>query len=430
MATSTYVVPETIYTAPETTYVAPAKPRVTLGKTPGRFYAPELDALRFLAFLLVFGRHVASSLGFAKTHFAAQTAAQTATAPLAAAAATHATAHAFQPQEIAQALDFGVCLFFFLSAFLITRLLLIEREATGQVAVARFYLRRCLRIWPLYFFFLALVVALSRFFPGLQVSGSRVLAAAFFVGNWAAVLHGWNSMAIQPLWSVSVEEQFYVIWPAFARRGRQAIVAVSSVLVLLSIGTLIYFGHRPGSLVTSTWPNTFVQGIFLAAGALTACFSFPENRWLPSWKRILMLASGFLCWLIASAGCHIARTESPGTLALLTGYGLVLTGTMLIFNAVAGWNTRPLPKSLLYLGKISYGLYVFHVACLLVMEQVAATLLSHWSTRPVSPYLSVAFSSLLALLLTIACASLTYRFLERPFLKLKDRFSIVHSRPA
>ncbi len=214
--------------------------------------------------MLVFARHVSNGIGYAKILAAGP------------AISHHVSFSSYlKLQEIAQSLDFGVCLFFFLSSFLITRLLLIEREATGRIRTSRFYLRRCLRIWPLYFFFLAVVISLSGFFPVLHVSSPRLLAAMLFVGNWAAVLHGWDSMAIQPLWSVSVEEQFYIIWPAFARHGRTAIIAASSVLVMISIATLIYFGNRPGTEITATWRNTFVQGLFLAGGALTACFPFP-----------------------------------------------------------------------------------------------------------------------------------------------------------
>ncbi len=413
MATSTFVIAEDVV-------------RLTPEK-PARFYAPELDALRFFAFMLVFARHVSSGIGFAKKSVDAQHAKILAAGP---AISHHVSFSSYlKVQEIAQSLDFGVCLFFFLSSFLITRLLLIERETTGRIRTSRFYLRRCLRIWPLYFFFLAVVISLSGFFPVLHVSSPRLLAAMLFVGNWAAVFHGWDSMAIQPLWSVSVEEQFYIIWPAFARHGRTAIIAASSVLVMISIATLIYFGNRPGTEITATWPNTFVQGLFLAGGALTACFPFPETRWLRTRLRVTFLALGGLCWLVASAVCHIVRTQSPGPVSLVTGYGLVLVGTMLIFNGVAGWSGRPIPKVFLYLGKISFGLYVFHVACLLLMEQATAMLQARWLIGSASPYLAAGISSVLALLLTVVCASLTYHFLERPFLRLKDRFSAIHTRP-
>jgi peptidoglycan/LPS O-acetylase OafA/YrhL len=139
---------------------------------------------------------------------------------------------------------------------------------------------------------------------------------------------------------------------------------------------------------------------------------------------------GALCWLVASAGCHIVRTQSPDSVALVIGYALVLIGTMFVFNGVAGWNAKPIPSWLLYLGKVSYGLYVFHFTCLLLTQQAMPFILTYFPFIPKSPYFVVLIGSVLALLFTIACASLTYKFLERPFLKLKDRFSVVRSRSA
>jgi len=395
-----------------------------------RFYAPELDALRFLAFLLVFCRHVTNALGVAKNRADLGTTAQKALPHVSGnASVAHLSTSWAAVQSAAQAFDFGVCLFFFLSAFLITRLLLMERETTGNVDIRNFYIRRSLRIWPLYFFFLGLTVIASSFFPVLRVSGSRLWAAVFFVGNWAAVLHGWDSVAIQPLWSVSVEEQFYLLWPNLARRGKSTIVTVSIFLAAVSLLTLFVLGRREGTQVTQVWPNTLVQCLFLSGGALTACLSSPETRRLPLNKRLLLIACGFASWTTASVGFHVARTNSPGSVDLVLGYLLVLLGTFLVFSGTAGWNAHPIPGWLLYLGKISYGLYVFHFACLLLMEQATAFALGRIHEPHLSPYLTECVADLLALALTLLCATLSYTCLEAPFLRLKGRFTAVQSRP-
>ncbi|HEY0758093.1 MAG TPA: acyltransferase [Acidisarcina sp.] len=384
------------------------------------FYAPELDALRFLAFILVFFRHVAGVLGntlrSAHGTAAIATAVGTTSAP--------PVRDSFSLGAI-QSLDFGVCLFFFLSSFLITRLLLIEKSSSGTVAVRDFYVRRCLRIWPLYFFFLALIGLCSLLVPVLHVTAGRMLVSVLFIANWAAVLHGWASISIQPLWSVSVEEQFYLVWPNFARYGRSAIIGVSVALAAVSVGTLIYLGHRAGTEVTATWPNTLVQALFLSAGALTACLSSPETRTISLLARLVLGVGGFACWVLAGGGLHIVATHSPGTLNLVGGYLLVLLGTFALFTAVAGWDRGAVPKSLVYLGKISYGLYVFHVASLLVTEDLMdRTALAHHS-----PYLLVGAIGVAGLALTVTCAVLSYTCLEKPFLKLKKRFTVVASRP-
>ena len=393
----------------------------------GRFYAPELDVLRLGAFLLVYLRHVASSLGDARHSVAAPGLGGSTTLTQGAVIAASAPRWDVL-QEAVQSLDFGVCLFFFLSSFLITRLLLVERQTTGTVAVRSFYIRRVLRIWPLYFTFLAAVVLLTHWFPLLRVTPSRLLACAFFVANWAAVLHGWLSISIQPLWSVSVEEQFYAVWPWLARLGRTAIIRLSVLMMLVAIGTLWVLGKQPGLEMTATWPNTLVQGLFLAGGALTACLSSPEHNRYRDSTRLLLLGAGFGTWIMASAGFHVVRTLSPGAASLIAGYVLVLVGTVLIFHGVAGWNRRPLPPALVKLGRMSYGLYVFHVAVLLTLYSVTPHLLQA-SHKTLSPYATVIVVSLIGFVLTIVLACLSYRYLETPFLKLKSRFAVVASRP-
>lgn len=398
-------------------------------KNPGRFYAPELDALRFAAFLLVFCRHVTNALGFAKKTADLNSPQLAHSALLSRSLAIHTLLNWSLLRECLQGFDFGVCLFFFLSAFLITRLLLVERETTGRVTIRDFYIRRCLRIWPLYFFFLGLILVASHIFPVLHIGTSRLLVAMFFVANWAAVLHGWQSIAIQPLWSVSVEEQFYLVWPLFAKRGRAMVICVSIMAVVLSIATLLYLGNRPDTLVTQVWPNTFIQGLFLAGGALTACFSMPEKRELPNSVRLIAIAIGAALWLLAAGGCHMVRANSPGALLLILGYLSVLAGTFLIFSGVAGWRAKPVPAWLVKMGKMSYGLYVFHVACLLLMQQTVRSSLTALHDPGISPYLQECIAALFGLLLTIGCAALSYNYLEKPFLRIKEHFTVVTSRP-
>ena len=168
-----------------------------------RFYHPELDVLRFFAFLMVFLHHAFphdprfwTTLGVPS--FLAHI--------VAGIGATGA---------------FGVSVFFVLSSYLITELLLREKDLMGTLDVRSFYIRRILRIWPLYFAFLALAVVLQWIVPGQHVTLRAGLWFSLLAGNWFIVFHGFPSSVIFPLWSVSIEEQFYITWPAIVRRGER-----------------------------------------------------------------------------------------------------------------------------------------------------------------------------------------------------------------
>jgi peptidoglycan/LPS O-acetylase OafA/YrhL len=169
--------------------------------TTARFYHPELDALRFFAFLMVFLHHAFPHQPEFWTKLGVPSVLATALAGIGATGA------------------FGVSLFFVLSAYLITELLLREKEQVGSLDVKSFYVRRILRIWPLYFFFLALAVALQWVVPGQHMGWRAGLAFSALAGNWYIVFIGFPSSVIFPLWSVSIEEQFYLTWPLVVRRA-------------------------------------------------------------------------------------------------------------------------------------------------------------------------------------------------------------------
>lgn len=159
-----------------------------------RYYRPELDCLRFIAFFYVFVRHVWHEIEFGTADLSIP--------PI--------LVGILQP--IIAAGLYGVDVFFALSAFLITKLLLLERDRTGAVHVRSFYLRRILRIWPLYFAFVLLLMPYEVLAVGVRL---KYYASLFtFTQNWYC---SWNTVVESTLtlalWSVCVEEQFYLVWP-------------------------------------------------------------------------------------------------------------------------------------------------------------------------------------------------------------------------
>ena len=152
--------------------------------TAGRFYRPELDGLRFFAFLAVYIQH---TVGFG------------------------IGTHRHLPDWLGNLLGaigyagtFGVDLFFVLSSYLITELLLRERAARGALDVKAFYIRRMLRIWPLYFLFVFFAYAITFVEPSETLSWKHVLGFLLFAGNWVYFLIPVTTIA-GPLWSVSLE---------------------------------------------------------------------------------------------------------------------------------------------------------------------------------------------------------------------------------
>jgi len=314
---------------------------------------------------------------------------------------------------------FGVDIFFVLSSFLITELLLREKALLGEVDVRSFYARRVLRIWPLYFAFLILAAAMQWFVPGQHIGWRAALGFTFLAGNWWIVLHGFPSSVIFPLWSVSIEEQFYLLWPAAVKRaGTSMMLAMAICMLALANATRLYLGlHHVWE--TQAWCNTLVQLDPIAAGILIAVLLKGRTPAMGAGARAALATAGAaLLW--AAANFFRIKVDPLKLQDLLLGYPVMTAGASALLIAVLC--SRPiLNKSpLVYLGRISYGLYVFHVLALMCSDYLMPNFKSSAGR--------LALHNLVALTLTIALAAASYRWLETPFLKLKQRFTHVLSR--
>lgn len=345
-----------------------------------RYYRPELDVLRFFAFFLVFLSHtVPGDAPYWVVGFAAGGA-------------------------------FGVDLFFALSSFLITTLLLRERDATGTVDPTAFYMRRILRIWPLYFVFLLVVTPLmGHVLAGENLPLKYTAAFLLLAGNWACVLWGYPTSIAGPLWSVSMEEQFYLVWPWIMRRWADNLVSVALALLVVSFAVRIYL-VMDGAVHPQIWCNTLARLDPIACGAILAVFV----------KRKEIVLSGVAraaFWVFGIVGLAIAGRygDFTGIRSLITFPAVTAVCTALILGALG----MRAPRPLVYLGRISYGLYVFHLTFVMLFD-VSNT------HEPVDRVIRI----VLSLLATIATAAVSYHLLERPFLRWKERFAHVQSRPA
>ena len=363
-----------------------------------RYYRPELDVLRFAAFLMVFLSHVVpgDQVLFER---------------------------AGVPSSLARSIifaaaggAFGVDLFFTLSSFLITTLLLREHRNFGKIDVPRFYARRILRIWPLYFAFLFFACTLTKYIVhGDEISPKYVAAFVFLAGNWACVWWGLPHSVAGPLWSVSIEEQFYLSWPIVMRRAMRHLAVAACALLVVSFlvrGYLVFHG----AVHPQIWCNTFARLDPIACGALLALWTERVKVAPPSWVRGVLIVFG--CALFVAAGRY---GDFTGTRALVT-YPAITAGCVALMLGSLGvaLPIRPnrIVRTFMYLGRISYGLYVFH---LFFVEALGVQ-----SAHEPIPRISRAVGALLA---TIAVAALSYRYFESPFLRLKEKLSWVQSRP-
>jgi peptidoglycan/LPS O-acetylase OafA/YrhL len=376
-----------------------------------RFYHPELDVLRFVAFFAVFAHHV---VPMRTAGYVARGVPPVLASWLEAAARAGAS---------------GVDLFFALSSFLITELLLRERDATGAIDVRAFYTRRILRIWPLYYAFLAFTLwVVPRFLPIEHMSTGYAVAFGLFVANWACAIAGAPSSVATLLWSVSVEEQFYAAWPLLVRRLRGRFVGLAMVMLSIACTTRVWIAAH-GSVHPAIWCNTLARLDPIAMGAL-ACVALRCRSWNPSWHvRLAMIVGGVSLAVVGARFAPLFELTAPtvevpvsALVAAATVYPTIALGCLLVLAGTYFQSGKPpallRAAPLVYLGRISYGLYVVHI---FTIELTRMLVKSH--------HMSMMWAPLTTLGLTIAMASASYTFLERPFLRLKERrFARVASR--
>ena len=366
---------------------------------PQRFYRPELDLMRFFAFLCVFFHHTLGRVSVGE--------------PIA--------PYPFR-DVFADSLKYAVSLFFLLSGYLITTLLKMEQESMGKVDLGAFYGRRIARIWPLYYSFLVIVLLVGIAVPAQLPQRGALLAFLFFSGNWFIYAAGGVNGGLGILWSVNVEEQFYLFWPLLIRwgRGRQGRLIPAVILVCSYVLLIVYGIFRYNSDVALRF-NTPIEMQFFAAGAILAAW-LPRAGWtIPFPLRWMLVLSGLSSWIVADRWLSIfGKAEIrtiPAWWAPAALYGCVLIGCVALFLGFFGLPRRWLPAPLLWLGKISYGLYLYH--------SLVRTLMPRWQS---GKYGAIRLG--LELLITILISGVSYHWLEAPFLRWKGRITLVPNRPA
>jgi peptidoglycan/LPS O-acetylase OafA/YrhL len=258
------------------------------------------------------------------------------------------------------------------------------------------------------------------FNPGHVLTWRHVVAYLLLAGNWSVIAWGWPLHSIiTPLWTVSIEEQFYLAWPPLVRRlSRNHIAWAAVVMLLIATATRIAMVAIHGNM-NSAWCNTLCRLDPIAAGILIAVVlhgSLPE---FPTAARLALFVCGVASLVFVANHWAIHEPVRLEWVPTLAGFPLVAAGCTLIVLSALG-SRLPLPRPLIYLGKISYGLYVYHPL---------GNVLSGMLIPVHSAFLQLALRPITALAVTILLASASYALLEKPFLKLKNRFAHISSRP-
>lgn len=327
----------------------------------------------------------------------------------------------------------GLSSFFVLSGFLITRILLGDRERAEGLGdyFKRFYVRRTLRVFPIYYAYLAAVGLSSLFVPALAKVQGDLPAAFLYVYNFQAIAGSEHSRMLNHLWSLSVEEQFYLVWPwVIVLLPRKYLAHLC--IALIAVGPLIrealvsfvlpLFGDNRDVYPIYAYLNTASHLDAFAFGALINLVN-----WRPrAWHLALTLIAAFAVGLAINGSFGMSRLAFGWPLFMpyghqyAWGYTVVNFFWFMTICAIlsGGWTKRFFSLPLLdYLGKRSYSTYIIHFPVLGAMNtwwqsSVQANGVFAGTALFAVPYLAVVFT----------LSGLSYRFIELPFNNLRDRF--------
>jgi peptidoglycan/LPS O-acetylase OafA/YrhL len=397
-------------------------PRPALLK-PKRFYLPEVDGIRFVAFSLVWFHH-----------------------------------YPVDPRMWLGGLKsngwIGVDVFLILSSFLITSLLLMEQNASGSISLARFYSRRFLRIWPLLGLALFLNYALlpaTNYLPGGFQNAALLhdlryhgIPNLLLLGNWSVAVFGYLAYGFAAhLWTINLEEQFYLFWPLlmfFVVLQPRRLILWCGGLLLVAYLTRFYYVEA-GFFHPALWVSTITRLDPVAWGGILALLyarrttarANAKHRWGSALlTAIAFVASVTLLTFVLRGWTWLGPKAAPFPdvwykLGLADFCIAVAIGCVLNASAIAAIFRLP---PIVWLGKISFGLYVYHK---FFTDSGASSKLRnvalHFSggTPGTSAWVVGMLFNGLGL---VAVSALSYYCFERWFLKLKERFETILSRPA
>lgn len=376
-------------------------------------YFPGLNALRFIAALFVALAHTSSSL---KDHHIDYV-------------------FDFSRYSLFQNGNYAVEFFFVLSGFLISSLLIDERSIHGGINIRNFYIRRVLRIWPLYYLlllcYLLLLPVLIRVFHlpfDTHLTPSMAILYLLFLPN--IVREYFPQTLLGPLWSIGVEEQFYLLWAPLMHYFYKHLTWIALLIILVKglFNAYVLYAYPQDNGQCIDPVLRLIQHLkieCMAIGALGAQLLFYQKERLRRIVRYPSLQLAMLCLLgMLLFSKSVLMVSATGIFLLEEASGILFRSCLFIYlilvvcvNPVFFGHRRL--QWLNQLGDVSYGMYMYHISVemfLLNMMQPCFRFKQVWLSTTV--YYTVFIA------MTIVIAGLSYHLFEKPFLHLKRKYTV------
>jgi peptidoglycan/LPS O-acetylase OafA/YrhL len=328
----------------------------------------------------------------------------------------------------------GVSFFFVLSGFLISYLLIHEKIQTGKVGMKKFFIRRTLRIWPLYFLVIFSIYFLPFDFKTLflgynEVGNGYDLDWRFsftFLENYKMYIMDMHpkTTTIRMFWSLCIEEHFYIIWCiSFFLIPKKRIPLFLIVSIVIAIVARLIEPSIMG--VQRIESNEILTNLdYFATGGLLGYFVVKDYQKtsnliqsIPNWVKVIVITLVVLFVIFQS---HVYPYHHPSISNAIrpTFIAIIFTSLLAVFipkdSSIRFSNKNPLT----YLGKISYGLYVYHVFVIVGLNKVFGYL-----NLEIDNWLNLSLYLLISMGISILISSLSYHYFEQPFLNLREKFT-------
>lgn len=309
---------------------------------------------------------------------------------------------------------YGVSIFFVLSGFLITYLLLLEK-GLGKIDIKKFYIRRILRIWPLYYLFLALCI-ITILAVGRAIDFRALFYYVFFAAN-IPFIYKFAMPCLAHYWSLAVEEQFYLFWPWIMMKIKKHLFLIILILVILQnvIRVMLWYFVPYSEIAIISLVNRFDC---MMIGGLGAILFESKNKYflrIIDNKASQVFAFLVLLMLILNK-FHINAIIDNFVVSIVAL--ILIIGQINIKNRLINLDI-PICN---FLGKISFGIYVYHPLIIFILAIFLKDMVLLETYKVVIVYFLVTS-------ITLLVAYVSYEYFEKPFVKYKDKFAVVKSSP-